>query len=238
MSSEKGRLYLVPVFLSDDSLPDEVFPPANAALLKNIRHFIVEHEKQARRFLKKTVPEIPQNDLHFFILNKHTPPESIGDFLSPLSQGHPMALLSDAGMPAIADPGARVVRLAHEKGIEVVPLVGPSSLFLALAASGMNGQQFEFHGYLPVESGALKNKIKELTRDIRQTGKTHIFIETPYRNNKLLDSLIKHLPPDIRLCVAVNLTSPEQILRCKTVKRWRNDSYRPGKKPAVFIIGR
>jgi len=203
-----------------------------------LRHYIAEHEKNARRFIKKVAPTVPQNDLHFHILNKHTDPAALHSFISPALEGNDMGLLSDAGMPAIADPGAKIVRLAHQNGIPVMPLTGPSSIFLALAASGLNGQHFEFHGYLPIDAGQLKTKIKQMVRETQASGKTHVFIETPYRNDKLLNRLTALLPPAFQLCVAVNLTGENQQIHCHSVKEWKNNPIIIGKNPAVFLFGR
>ncbi|NPA42713.1 MAG: SAM-dependent methyltransferase [Chlorobi bacterium] len=236
-STKRGKLYLIPTFLDPDADSREVFPPVNAEIAGRLRKFIAEHEKQGRRFLKKLVPGIPQSELSFFELNKHTPPEEIRSFLAPLREGEDMGLLTDAGMPGIADPGAAVVRLAHDEGIETVPLVGPSSLFLALAASGLNGQHFTFHGYLPVDKKELRTRLKHMVAETRRTGLTHLFIETPYRNNRLLDILIATLPADFRLCMAAGLTGKSPQIRCMPVSRWQAEGFRPGKVPAVFLFG-
>jgi len=237
VNSDKGTLYLIPVFLDENTPPENVFPPYNVRIVENLRHYIAEHEKNARRFIKKVAPSVPQSELHFSILNKHTPPEQIKDFLQPALEGKDMGLLSDAGMPAIADPGALIVREAHRRGIPVKPLTGPSSVFLALAASGLNGQHFEFHGYLPIENGPFRRKIKAMTGETYQSGKTHVFIETPYRNDKMLQRLIPLLPDDFRLCVAAGLTGPDEKIICRPVTEWKKQKTTFGKVPAVFLFG-
>jgi 16S rRNA (cytidine1402-2'-O)-methyltransferase len=238
-SDSYGKLYLIPVFLSETPI-QRVFPPVNTEILNELDFFIVEHEKNARRFIKKLLPHKAQSGLHFFILNKHTAADEIAGFIAPLLRGKNMGLMSDAGMPAIADPGNAVVALAHDAGVEVVPLVGPSSIFLALTASGLNGQHFEFHGYLPVKTGPLKQKIKEIRNDILRSGKTHIFIETPYRNGRLLDFLLQNLPDEIKICIAVDLTGPAQKILTRTVGQWKKNKlpFDIHKIPAVFLLGK
>ncbi len=237
MNSKPGRLYLIPVFLSD-TRPDKVFPDYNFAVIEKLRYFIAEHEKTARRFIKKVAPQVVQSELQFYILNKHTNPAEIGRFLQPLENGLDMGLLSDSGMPAVADPGAAVVRIAHKRGIKVVPLVGPSSVILALAASGLNGQHFEFHGYLPIDKGQLIHKIKKLAKDTLSSGKTQIFIETPYRNDKIFNFLLKHLPEDMSLCIAIDITGENEQIKTKTVSQWKRTPVKIGKIPAIFLFGR
>jgi len=227
-------LFLIPNFLDADARPERVLPPYNLEVVKNLRYYIAEHEKSARRFIKKILPEVPQNELHFTELNKHTVETDTGLFLDPVKHGHSVGLISDAGMPAIADPGAIIVAEAHRQKIPVVPLVGPSSLFLALAASGLNGQHFEFHGYLPVKIPELTKKIRRLEKESREQKKTQIFIETPYRNERMLQILLKHLSPTTRLSVAVELTGENQEITTAAVKDWRNRKIVLRKRPAVF----
>ncbi len=236
VSSKKGKLFLIPVFLSETTA-GQVFPEYNIQVIKNLKYFIVEHEKQARRFIKKINPDVQQQELIFFQLNKHTPSEEINAFLKPLKNGINMGLLSDSGMPAIADPGNQIVKLAHENDIRVIPLVGPSSVFLALASSGLNGQNFHFHGYLPIEKKALQTKIKKLIQTTLSDGTTHIFIETPYRNDRLAKFLISTLPDRFTLCIAKNLTSDEEEIKCKKVFQWKKNNPLIGKVPAIFLFG-
>jgi 16S rRNA (cytidine1402-2'-O)-methyltransferase len=236
VNSKPGKLFLIPVFLAETT-PDRVFPSYNIEVLKQLRYFIAEHQKNARRFIKKVAPEVPQSGLHFFELNKHTDVGEISSFLKPLLEGKDMGLLSDSGMPAVADPGAKIVRAAHKHGIEVIPLVGPSSVLLALAASGLNGQHFEFHGYLPIDKAGLAGKLKSLVKETQQSGKTQIFIETPYRNKRIFDILLRRLPGHFLLCVATNLTHPNQFIQTKSVSEWKRQKMDWKKIPAIFLFG-
>ncbi len=231
-----GVLYLIPVFLSDAEA-GKVFPPFLVHTVSRLRYYIAEHEKNARRFIKKIAPQVPQDQLQFFILNKHTLPDEISGYLQPLLEGNNMGLVSDAGMPAVADPGSVVVSLAHRYNLRVVPLTGPSSVLLALAASGLNGQHFEFHGYLPIDKSQLHRKIKSLVEETRKNGKTHIFIETPYRNDRMLEALIKHLPGHFKLCVAVDITGKNEQITTRPVSEWKSHRRYIGKMPAVFLFG-
>jgi len=229
-------LYLIPTFLGDVP-PARVFPPYNIQVVERLRYYVAEREKTARAFIKKVAPQVPQSELHFFILNKHTDPALVRGFLEPLRRGEPMGLLSEAGMPGIADPGAPVVRMAHREGRKVEALVGPSSLFLALAASGLNGQQFAFHGYLPVDSKALARRLKELEHQSRRSGTTQIFIETPYRNRRVLQTLVQSLSDRTLLGVASHLTLPDAFVRTLPVGEWKKtDLPDLHKKPTVFLF--
>ncbi len=232
-----GTLYLIPVALGDQA-PAGSLPAWNFQLIRHIRYFIVEDLRSARRFLKKHIPGLVIDELTFVLLNEHTAPESVAGLLDPLAQGADAGLISEAGMPCIADPGAALVKLAHESGIAVRPLTGPSSIFLALAASGLNGQKFSFSGYLPVDKRERMLKIRELENEAHAQGSTQIFIETPYRNLQMLDSLIEHLRPSTWLCVAVNLMQPDELILGYYVRDWKKVQ-RPDiqKKPAVFLFG-
>jgi len=230
-----GILYLFPVTLSDTPL-DQVLPEYNRKVLLPIRHFIVEEVRTARRFLKKVDSAFDINSCHFYELNKHTVPGQIAGYLNPLKEGIDMGILSESGCPAVADPGADIVNIAQMKGIKVVPLVGPSSILLALMGSGFNGQRFCFHGYLPVEK---EDRIKEIKRlEIRAYSEdmTQIFIETPYRNNKLLDDLSSNLKPHTKICVAFDLTGNEEFIRTLTAGNWKNNPVELTKKPCIFLI--
>lgn len=235
---KKGVLYLLPATLGDSGA-DQVIPAANVRVIQSLRHFIAEDVRSARRFLKKAFPGIVINDLSFGELNEHTLPRDIPGLLKPLEDGHDTGLLPEAGMPCVADPGAVIVEMAHKAGIRVVPLTGPSSILMALAASGFNGQQFAFLGYLPADSGERTGRIRDIEKTARQTGQTQIFIETPYRNDQMLQSLLMNCLPDTRLCVAVNLTMPDELIISKSIRDWKA-SQRPGlhKKPAVFLLCR
>jgi 16S rRNA (cytidine1402-2'-O)-methyltransferase len=234
----KGTLYLIPSTLGEDS-PLNVIPPIIPQVIDKLKYFIVEDVRTARRYLKKILPIINIDNLSFQVLDEHTPPEEIGSLLSPLLEGHDVGLLSEAGLPCVADPGSALVGYAHEQGIKVVPLSGPSSIFLALMASGFNGQNFAFHGYLPVDKKERILKIKELEAASYQKDQTQIFIETPYRNNQMLEALLQTCKPETILCVAFDLNLPGETIIRNTAKRWNNDNRMDlNKKPAVFLLYR
>ena len=230
-----GRLYLIPVTLGDTE-PLEVLPISIKKAVEHIDHYIVENEKSARRFIKKISSGKSQSSLHISVLNKFTEAQEIPSFLVPISQGHDIGIISEAGCPGIADPGADVVGVAHEKGIQVVPLVGPSSITLALMSSGMNGQNFAFNGYLPIDSAERKSAIKRLEKISRDSGQTQLFIETPYRNEKMLSELIKLLHPNTRLCVACDITLPTEYIATKSAADWKMTKVELHKRPAIFIV--
>lgn len=230
-----GKLYLVPTMLGDNA-PLEVLPISIKRTIEDVDHYIAENEKSARRFIKRISPSKNQPDLHFEVLNKYTDPTKIPSFLDPCVQGMDMVLLSEAGAPGIADPGADIVRAAHEKKIQVVPLVGPSCITMAMMASGMNGQNFAFTGYLPIESDLRAKAIKSLEKLSFETGQAQIFIETPYRNEKLLLELIRKLKPTTRLCVATDITLPTEHIITRTVHEWQRKAHDIHKRPTVFII--
>ncbi len=227
---------MIPNFLGPAN-PGHVFPEYNVRVLAGLDYFIAEREKSARRLIKALVPDKNQAQLHFFELNRHTVPGEIKHFLRPLLEGKPMGLMSEAGLPGIADPGAQVVRLAHRQGIKVEPLTGPSSIFLALMASGLNGQRFAFHGYLPVKSPELSKRLRQLEMRSRRENETQIFIETPYRNDKMLDALLKTLHPDTLLCVAADLTLDTEWISTRRVGDWSRMTL-PAlhKRPAIFLF--
>lgn len=230
-----GKLFLVPTMLGD-SAPLEVLPFSIKRTIENVDHYIAENEKSARRFIKRVSPTKSQPDLHFELLNKYTDSTEIPSFLDPCIQGLDVALLSEAGAPGIADPGADVVRVAHDKRIKVVPLVGPSSILMAMMASGMNGQNFAFTGYLPIEKELRGKAIKSLEMVSRETGQAQIFIETPYRNEKLFLELLKRLKPDTRLCIATDISLQTEQIASKTVNEWKKVGAAIHKKPTVFIV--
>lgn len=230
-----ASIYLIPVTLGDTSL-DRVLPAYNKEIVVSIRYFIVENERTARRFLKKTDPAIDIDSLHFFVLNKHTSPEEIASFIAPLREGHDIGLLSEAGCPAIADPGADVVRIAQEKNYPVVPLVGPSSILLSLMASGFNGQSFAFAGYLPVDREQRVRSLKAMEQRIYSEHQTQIFIETPYRNNKLVEDIIQSCKPSTRLCIAANITCEDEFIRTRGVKEWKGKVPDLSKQASIFLL--
>lgn len=231
----QASLFLIPVTLGDTELR-RVLPDYNREVILGIRHFIVENVRTARRFLKKVEPSIMIDDLVFYELNKHTSPEQVSGYLKPLAVGEAVGVISEAGCPAVADPGADVVALAQRKGYPVVPLVGPSSILLSVMASGFNGQSFAFHGYLPIEAGERMAAIKRLEGRIYSENQTQLFIETPYRNRKLAEELIKLCRPSTKLCIASNLTCADEFVRTRPVKEWAGKLPDMDKKPTIFLI--
>ena len=230
-----GKLYLIPTRLGDNP-PLEVLPISIKKTIEYIDNYIVENEKTARRFIKRITPSKSQPSLKIKVLNKYTNIEERNTFLNPCLVGVSVGLLAEAGCPAIADPGADIVRLAHEMNIRVVPLVGPSSITLALMASGMNGQNFAFNGYLPIDKTERKSKLKSLERISLEQNQTQIFIETPYRNNKLLDDMIAILQPNTKVCVACDITLPTEYIKTMSAKEWKNKKEDLHKRPAIFIL--
>ena len=232
---QKPSLYLFPVQLGDAPL-EEVLPSHNIAIVSTVKYFIVENIRSARRFLKACNKAINIDELTFFTLNEHTSPSEIPSMLEPMKQGHDMGIISEAGCPAIADPGADIVAIAQQHGYNVVPLVGPSSILLSLMASGFNGQSFAFNGYLPIDQGARNAKLKEMERRIRRERQSQIFIETPYRNNKLIEELCRALPGDILLCVASDITGSNQSIITKKLSQWAKAKYNYNKIPTIFLL--
>lgn len=232
----ESALYLFPVNISENPVGD-FMPEANQALLAEVRHFIVENVRTARRFIKKCIPSADISSLTFYELSEHTPESEVSAFLDPLRRGEAMGLMSEAGCPGVADPGAQAVSIAQREGLRVIPLVGPSSILLSLMASGLNGQRFAFRGYLPVEAAARQQKIRELEAESRKQDMTQIFIETPYRNASMFESLIKTLHNDTLLCVAASVSDPDnEKIITKSVGRWKNGKPEIGKVPAIYLI--
>ncbi|MBO7165862.1 MAG: SAM-dependent methyltransferase [Muribaculaceae bacterium] len=231
-----AALYLIPVGMSDSPI-DHYLPAHNIEITRQIKHFIVENVRTARRFLKKCDKAINIDELTFYELNNHTDLSEVESYLAALAEGQPIGVMSEAGCPAVADPGALPVAIAQRKGYKVVPLVGPSSILMAQMASGFNGQGFAFNGYLPIETSARNQKIKELENDAYRKDMTQIFIETPYRNNRLIETLCKTLRPDTLLCVASAITDSdhESIVTLK-VKQWAKRKYNYDKIPTIFLI--
>lgn len=234
-STKYGKLYLIPVGLGDSS-ENAIFPPLNKEIINTIDDFIVENEKSARRFIKQILPKKSQPELRLKALNKFTDPAEIVNFLDPAKEGKNIGLLSEAGCPGVADPGAEIVKLSHQFGIQVVPLVGPSSILLAMMASGMNGQSFTFHGYLPIDKKERKNELRQLERISSEKNQAQIFIETPYRNMKFLEDLTQILHPATRICVACDLTLPSEFIKTATASEWKKINADLHKRPAIFII--
>lgn len=235
-ASVRGKLYMIPVTLGDHH-PSHVLTPSALQLIQRLKHFVVENEKTARHFLGNIPHPLPIRDLHFSILDQHTPDKALASMLEKTLSGEDIGLMSEAGCPGVADPGARLAALAHTLGIHVVPLVGPSAILLALMASGLNGQQFRFIGYLPSEKTARIEAIREVEHRSRNMNETQIFIETPYRNPHLLADLIQHSAPSTLLCVACQLTMPDELIVTKNIADWRRTE-RPDlhKKPTVFLL--
>lgn len=230
-----AKLYLIPTTLGDTE-PLEVMPLSVKKTIEQLDYFIVENEKSARRFIKKITPTKSQASLHIMLLDKYSDELETRNYLDVCLKGVSVGLLSDAGVPAVADPGASIVKLAHEKGVQVVPLIGPSSILLAMMASGMNGQNFAFNGYLPIDKGGRKKAIKELERLSFEKNQSQIFIETPYRNDKMLDDLRGSLQENTRICVACDLTLPTEYIKTLTVKEWKSENPDLHKRPAIFIV--
>lgn len=229
-------LYLIPVPLYDVD-PKECLPKRNAQIIPSIKHFIVENVRSARRFLKATDGSIDIESLSFYELNKHTSPEEIASYLSPLKAGLDIGIISEAGCPAIADPGSDVVALAQAGGYHIEPLIGPSSIILSLMASGFNGQRFTFLGYLPIEESERAKAIREAEQRLTHLGETQIFIETPYRNVKLLEALIKHCKGSTKLCIASRLTAPDAFIKTKRLDHWQRSLPDLHKQPTIFLLG-
>lgn len=219
-----------------DTEIERVLPSFNREVIISVKYFIVENIRTARRFLKKVDKDIDIDSLSFVELNKHTTPESISTYLEPLEKGNSIGVISEAGCPAIADPGADVVAIAQRKGLKVVPLIGPSSILLSLMASGFNGQSFAFHGYLPIEKGDRVKKIKALEQLVYSEHQTQIFIETPYRNNKMIDDLISVCRPQTKLCIAANITCDDEFIRTMSLKDWKKSIPELSKIPCIFLI--
>lgn len=234
---EKGKLYLIPLPISD-VLPQAILSPDILKTITALHHFVVEEVRTARRFLRKAGYQGNFEEINMQVLNEHTHPIGIGSLITPLIEGFDMGLLSEAGMPCIADPGSRLVAEAHQKGIKVVPISGPSSVFLALAASGFNGQNFVFHGYLPVRNKEREEKIKEIEKVSGKENQTQIFIETPYRNNGMLESLLKTCHNETMLCIACNITGGDEYIKTDTIKGWKRERPEIHKKPCIFLIYR
>lgn len=230
-----AALYLIPVLLGDTAV-ERVLPTYNQEVVRDIRHFIVEDVRSARRFLKKVDKDFDIDGSQFYPLNKHTSPEEISGYLKPLEEGHSMGVISEAGCPAVADPGADVVALAQRKHLKVVPLIGPSSIILSVMGSGFNGQSFAFNGYLPIESADRAKRLKLLEQRAYTEQQTQIFIETPYRNNRLVEDILATCRPQTRLCIAANITCEEEYIVTRTLKEWKGHVPDLSKQPCIFLI--
>lgn len=213
-------IYLIPVTLGDTPI-EQVLPSYNREVIIGIRHFIVENIRSARRFLKKVEPTIDIDSLTFFELNQHTDRTRIDTYLQPVREGHPMGIISEAGCPAVADPGADIVAIAQRKNIRVVPLVGPSSIIMSVMGSGFNGQSFAFHGYLPIDDAQRQARLKQLEQRVYAEDQTQLFIETPYRNLRLMQTLLSVLRPQTRICLAANITCADERIITRSVADWK-----------------
>lgn len=228
-------LYLLPVTLGDTPI-ETVLPSYNHDIIVHIRHFIVEDIRSARRFLKKVDRNIDIDSLTFYPLNKHTSPEALSGYLKPLEAGESMGVISEAGCPAVADPGADVVAIAQRKGLRVIPLVGPSSIILSVMGSGFNGQSFAFHGYLPIDASERIKTLKLLEQRIYSENQTQLFIETPYRNHKMFDDIVSTCRPQTKLCIAANLTCEGEYIKTRSIKDWKGLCPDLSKIPCIFLL--
>ena len=231
-----GTLYMVPVSLGDDHLA-HVIPADVLKLVQGLEYFVVENEKSARRFLSVVKTNKPVRELNFQLLNEHSAEKDLPALIAPLLAGHNVGMLSEAGCPGIADPGATLAALAHKRGIRVAPLVGPSSILLSLMASGFNGQQFSFLGYLPSDKKARIAKLKEIEKQSQRLNKTQIFIETPYRNQHMLEDILANCSPNTRLCIARNISLEDELIISKTLAQWKQTELPDlHKQPTVFLL--
>ncbi|MGN6181948.1 MAG: SAM-dependent methyltransferase [Mucilaginibacter sp.] len=232
-----GTLYLIPVPLAENAAAKS-FTPYLSDTINSIKEYIVENEKTARKFLKEAGLKTPQSELIIHDYGKHNRDNSQTDFFAGLKAGNDVGLMSEAGCPGVADPGADIVNKAHQMGIKVVPLVGPSSILLALMASGFNGQSFTFHGYLPIDKGERSRRIKELEGLAGKYHQTQLFIETPFRNNPMLEEILKSTSPQTRLCIACNISGADEFIQTKTVGEWKKHVPDLHKKPTIFLLYR
>lgn len=240
MTTQTGTLYLIPCTLGDTPA-EQVLPAHVIAVARHLDHYIVEEPKTARRFLSALKHERPIQELHFTTLNEHTPASELDALLTPLLAGNDAGIISEAGCPGIADPGAELVNLAHRKNIRVIPLVGPSSILLALMASGMNGQSFAFHGYLPVAEAERNKAIASLEAESARRRQTQIFIETPYRNGKLFDALLQQCRPNTQLCIAADITLESELIQTRNIAQWKalgksQSAPELHKRPCLFLL--
>ena len=236
MANPPGTLYLIPCTLGDTPA-EQVLPQHVINIARKLKHFVVEQPKTARQFLSALKPEQPIQSLHFATLNEHTAEKDLAALLAPLLAGEDVGIISEAGCPGIADPGADLVNLAHRNGIRVVPLVGPSSILLALMASGLNGQCFAFHGYLPIEEAERKKVIVSLEAESIKRKQTQLFIETPYRNEKMFNALLAHCHPQTLLCVATDITLPSEHIQTRSIAQWKSHpAPLINKRPSLFLL--
>ena len=232
----EAALYLIPCTLGDTPI-DQVLPPYNAEVIRGIRHFIVEEVRTARRFLRRVDREFPIDDSTFYEMGKHADEARFVSYLAPLTKGLPMGVISEAGCPAVADPGADIVAIAQRKGIHVVPLVGPNSMIMAVMASGLNGQSFAFNGYLPIDEGERARRLQVLEKHAQHERQTQLFIETPYRNRRMFETLVRTLSPKTRMCIAAGITTQDEWIRTRTIAEWKKETLPDlSKVPAIFLM--
>lgn len=231
----KGALFLIPTTLGDQN-PLQVLPQQVISTIQEVDYYIVENEKNARRFIKKITPEKIQADLKIFVLNKHTNPKEYDSFLHPIEVGHSVGIISDAGVPGVADPGAEIILLAHQKNIIVHPLVGPSSILLAVMASGMNGQSFAFNGYLPIDKQERKKSLKELENRAKRFNQTQVFMETPYRNNTMIEDILNYNSSSTLLTIACDITLESESIKTQSIADWKKEKINFHKRPCIFCI--
>ena len=234
--AQLGKLYLIPTTLGETENPFDVLPQTIKRSIELLDYYIVENEKTARKFIKTICPEKIQSSLNLSSLNKHTQDSEYKQMIQDCVEGKNVGLMSEAGCPGVADPGAVIVKLAHEKGIQVVPLVGPSSILLAIMASGMNGQSFAFNGYIPIDASEKKAAIKNLEKLSISKNQSQLFIETPYRNNKMLEDILSSLHPETYLCVACDITLPTEYIKTMRVVNWKKAKIDLHNRPTIFII--
>lgn len=231
----KGKLYLIPTTIADGT--QAIVIPAHVRnVLPGIQHFLAEEIRTARRYLSSLKVYESIEPLHFQVLDKKTKPSELKEFFKPIEEGKNLGILSESGCPGVADPGALAVQYAHQQGITVVPLVGPSSLLLSLMGSGLNGQRFAFHGYLPIDAKDRQQAIRELEKESKQKNQTQLFIETPYRNQTVFNDLVKTLAPSTQLCVAYDVTGSAEMIKMKPISAWKNEKVVLDKLPCVFLL--
>ena len=234
--AQLGKIYLIPTTLGETENPFDVLPQTIKRSIELLDYYIVENEKTARKFIKSICPEKVQASLHLSSLNKHTQDSEYKQMINDCVEGKNIGLMSEAGCPGVADPGAVIVKLAHEKGIQVIPLVGPSSILLAIMASGMNGQSFAFNGYIPIDAAEKKAELKNLEKLSINKNQSQIFIETPYRNNKMLEDILCSLHPETYLCLATDITLPTEYIKTMRVVNWKKTKIDLHNRPTIFII--
>ncbi len=231
-----GKIYLLPNLLGESN-PQAVIPNNVLDITLSLRHFFVENIRTTRRYLRKLDSKFPIDDSTFLELNKHTKPKEIEDLLKLCTQGISVGIMSEAGVPGVADPGAELVKLAHTKNLQVVPLVGPSSILMAMMASGLNGQNFAFNGYLPVKQNERIKRLKQLEQRCIKEKQAQLFIETPYRNNAMLDDILQNCLAETKLCIAANVSCEDEFIKTKNIKQWKNSKPNLHKIPTLFILG-